>query len=86
MLVITVTHELAQATLFPREGHAGFRCLGGRGLSEDGSTTFVVDGCDPASGEETPNEFVVALETARSIAAEFLQTKRMSAALSWFEL
>jgi hypothetical protein len=86
VLAITVTSEVAHVIYFPREGHAGFRCLGGQGLPKDGSTTFFFDRCDPATGEEAPNEFVVPLETARSIAAEFLRTKQMSEVVSWLEL
>jgi hypothetical protein len=86
MLAITITGELADVMFFLEEGHPGFRCLGGQGLSKDGSTTFVFDGCDPWTGEDSPNEFVVSLNSAYLIAAEFLQRKRMSEAESWLEL
>lgn len=43
---------------FPEGGHPGFRCL-----NEDGNTVgmtlSVWKGCDPASGQEVPNEFVL---------------------------
>jgi hypothetical protein len=54
--------------------------------SDGGSTTFVFQGCEPGDGEDTPNEFVVPFGTAKSIASEFLQSKRMAGDVSWFEL
>ena len=86
ILGIRVTGELTNVFFFPHKGHPGFRCLGGEGLPEDELTTFVFDGCDPWTGEDSPNEFVVPLKTACSIAAEFLWKKEMSKAVSWLEL
>ena len=86
VLAITVTGELADVMYFPEEGHPGFRCLGGEGLPKDGSTTFVFDACDPWTGEDSPNEFIVSLRTACSIGVDFLQRKQMSEAVSWLEL
>ncbi|HZL87772.1 MAG TPA: hypothetical protein VFB96_05295 [Pirellulaceae bacterium] len=85
-LAIRVSGEVADVHYFPRDGHPGFRCLGGDGLPEGGFTILVYQGCDPATGEQTPNEFVVPFDTARAIAWEFFRTKGMSAAVSWFEL
>lgn len=85
-LAIRVSGDVADVHYFPRNGHPGFRCLGGRGLPEGGSTTLVYQGCDPASGEQTPNEFVIPFETARSVAREFVRSWRRSETVSWFEL
>jgi hypothetical protein len=85
-LAIRVSGDVADVHYFPRDGHPGFRCLGGHGLPEGGFATLVYQGCDPGSGEQTPNEFVVPLETARSVAKDFLHSKHMSEAVSWFEL
>ena len=85
-LALRVSGEVADVHYFPWDGHPGFRCLGGDGLPNGGSTTLVYEGCDPATGEETPNEFVIPFETALAIAKEFFRTKQMSAAVSWFEL
>jgi hypothetical protein len=85
-LAMRVSGDLAEVHFFPRDNHPGFRCLGGRGLPERGWTTLVYQGCDPASGEQTPNEFVVPFETALSVAKEFFRTKQMSETVSWFEL
>jgi hypothetical protein len=86
VLAITVTGELADVMFYPEESHPGFRCLGGQGLPKGGSTTFVFDGCDPWTGEDSPNEFVVSLNSASLIAVEFLEKKQMSVAVSWLEL
>jgi hypothetical protein len=85
-LAIRVSGDLADIHFFPRDGHPGFRCLGGEGMAEGGPTTLVFEGCDPGDGEDTPNEFVVPFETAKSIASEFLRSQRMSGDVSWFEL
>jgi hypothetical protein len=85
-MVIRVGGDVADVHYFPRDGHPGFRCLGGDGLPEGGWTTLVYQGCDPATGEETPNEFVVPFDTARSVAKEFFRSEQMSEAVSWFEL
>jgi len=85
-LAIRVSGHLAHVHYFPRDGHPGFRCLGGDGLPEGGETTLVYQGCDPATGEETPNEFIVPFATALSLGEDFFRSKRMSEAVSWFEL
>jgi hypothetical protein len=85
-LAIRISGDVADVHFFPRDNHPGFRCLGGDGLPEGGMTTLVFEGCDPGSGEDTPNEFVVPASTACEIAAEFFRTGRMSTHVSWFEL
>lgn len=85
-LAIRVSGDVADVHFFPRDGHAGFRCLGGEGMPDDGSTMLVFEGCDPRDGEETPNWFVVPVERAISIGREFFRSKRMSDAGSWLEL
>jgi hypothetical protein len=85
-LAIRVSPDLADVHYFPCDGHPGYRCFGGDGVPEGGYTTLVYQGADPATGEQTPNEFVVPFETARAIAGEFFRTERMSDAESWFEL
>jgi hypothetical protein len=85
-LAIRVTGDIADVHFLPEDGHPGFRCLGGEGLPRGGFTTLVYEGCDPGSGEETPNEFVISFETACSIATEFFHSERMSETVSWFEL
>ena len=86
LLAIRISGESADVSFFPKEGHPGFRCLGGEGLPRDQNTSFVFEGCDPTTGEDTPNEFVVSLETASSVAIEFFRKKRMSDNVPWFEL
>ncbi len=85
-LGIRVTGDFADVHFFPHNGHPGFQCLGGEGLPVDEMTTLVFEGCDPTTGEESPNEFIVPFSTALSIATEFLLHRRMSDAVSWFEL
>jgi hypothetical protein len=71
---------------FPSYGHPGFRCLGGDGLPQGGSTRFVYQGCDPSAGEDTPNQFIVTTAVASTIAEEFFRTGKMSDAVKWMEL
>jgi hypothetical protein len=85
-LALRVSGDLADVHYFPRGDHPGFRCLGGHGLPEDGLTVFVYEGCQPGTGEQTPNEFIVPFEIACAVAREFFRTKQMSAAVSWYEL
>jgi hypothetical protein len=85
-LAIRVSGDVADVHYFPREGHPGFRYLGGEGLPDGGMTTLVYQGCDPGTGEETPNKFIIPFVTARAVAMEFFHTKRMSEAGPWFEL
>jgi hypothetical protein len=85
-LAVRVSGEVADVSYFPREGHPGYRCLGGEGLPEGGMTTLVYEGAEPSTGEETPNEFVVSFERARSLASEFFRTKERPGTVPWFEL
>ena len=85
-MAIRVSGDVADVHYFPEAGHPGFRCLGGTGLPEDGFTTLIYEGCDPAAGEATPNRFIVPWPTARSIAGDFLAGGRMSDRVRWFEL
>ena len=77
---------MADVHYFSRDGHPGYRCLGGGGLPEGRSTTLVYRGCDPTDGEQVPNGFIVPFDTARTVAREFFRSGRMSDAVSWFEL
>jgi hypothetical protein len=85
-LAIRVSGDVSDVHYFPRDRHPGFRCLGGNELPKGEFTTLVYQGADPATGEQTPNEFVVPFEIARAIAGEFFRTQQMSGAVSWFEL
>jgi len=85
-LAIRVTEGYADVHYFPYDGHPGFRCLEGDGLPEGGWSRFVYQGCDPGTGEDSPNEFVVPFATAAAIAKAFLQTSKRSDAFEWLEL
>jgi hypothetical protein len=85
-LAIRVTKDYADVHYFPFDGHAGFRCLGGAGLPEDGCTIFVYQGCDPGAGEQTPNRFIIPFSTACAIAKDFLRGGQKSDAVEWLEL
>ena len=85
-LAIRVTKDYADVHYFPFDGHPGFRCLGGAGLPQDGWTSFVYQGCDPGTGEETPNEFIIPFATACVIAKDFLRSGQRSDAVEWLEL
>jgi hypothetical protein len=85
-MALRISGCVSDVHYFPREGHPGFRCLGGHGLPAGGMTRLVFQGADPATGEETPNQFVVPVEQAVAVAAEFFRSQQMSAAVSWFEL
>jgi len=76
---------VADVQFFPHEDHPGFRCIGGDGLPE-GDTRLIYEGADPASGEETSNEFIMPFEIALAIASEFLRTKQMAKNETWYEL
>lgn len=85
-LCMRVSGNVADVHFFPEEGHSGFRCLGGEGLPEGGYTTFLYEGCDPGTGEETPNEFILPFETACRVASEFLMIRLMPESRTWLEL
>jgi hypothetical protein len=69
-LVIRLSGDWATVTYFGKEGHPGFRCLGGNGLPKKESTTFVSRGCDPPTRVVEPNEFVLSSEAACAIACD----------------
>ena len=83
-LAIRISGDLADVHFFPKQGHAGFRSLGG--LNEEGTTRLVYEGCDPAAGEETSNQFLIPINAVRDIAIEFFRSKHMSTGVPWFEL
>ncbi len=85
-LVLRVTGDVADVHYFPEDGHPGFRCVAIQGLLEGGVTTLVYAGCDPWTGEDTPNEFIISIESARVIAEHFFVSKLMSNAVRWLEL
>lgn len=74
------------ATYFPNDKHPGFRCYGGQNLESERTTTFVFDGCEPRTGEEEPNEFVMDTRTAFDVAREFLHDPSLPESFEWFEL
>jgi hypothetical protein len=86
LLAIRISSSLADVHHFPNSGHPGFRCVGGEGLPSNGTTTLRYRGCDPASGEEIENEFVVSFERVRLIAEEFFHSSQMAATATWVEL
>jgi len=49
-------------------------------------TTLVFDGCDPGSGEDTLNEFIVPASMVCDIAAEFFRTRQMPTCVQWLQL
>ncbi len=85
-LAIRVSGELTDVHYFPTEGTAGFRCLGGDGLPPHAMTKFIYEGCDPAAGEETPNEFIIPFEMASLIAHDFFVDQKRSDEVQWLEL
>lgn len=85
-LCIRVTRDISCIIYFPGENHPGFRCLGRNALDPDGTTKFVFDGCDPAWGEDEPNEFVIPFSTAVSIAKVFLSCDDLPSSAKWLEL
>jgi hypothetical protein len=88
-VAIRVSGELADVHYFPEEGHPGFRALAELSRAEvqgGAMTTLVYEGCDPATGEETPSEFVLPVSRAIDLAAEFYRTGGRSPAISWLEL
>jgi hypothetical protein len=86
-LALRVSGDLADVHYFPEEGHPGFRCLAEQDLlDERDAIPFVYCGCDPASGEEVPREFVVPFMVALAVATEFLSTRQLPEAARWLEL
>jgi len=87
-LAIRISGDMADVHYFPHEGHPGFRALAEPSVREGQPTNFlfIYEGCDPATGEETPSEFVIPLSTAIALAKEFHRSGARSSAVSWFEL
>jgi hypothetical protein len=88
-LAIRISGDLADVHYFPEEGHPGFRALAepsAARVKENQMTTLIYEGCDPATGEETPSEFVLPVSTAIALARQFHRTRRRSPAVSWLEL
>jgi hypothetical protein len=88
-VAIRVSGDLADVHYFPFKGHPGFRALASPSVrSEQGgkTTTFVYEGCDPASGEESPIEFTLPVDRAVSLAREFFRASARPSGASWFEL
>src|SRR5262245_52179641 len=76
-LALRISGDVADVHYFPQDGHPGFRCLGGDRQPAGGVTRLVYQGADPATGEDTPNEFIVPVELAGEVAAEFFQSQQM---------
>jgi hypothetical protein len=85
-LALRLTASAADLHYFPAAGHPGFRCLGGAGLPAGGLTKLVYDGCDPADGEDVPNEFIVPAATAARLAEAFFRSGEKSPQAQWAEL
>jgi hypothetical protein len=87
-VAIRVSGDVADVHYFPFEGHPGFRALASPAGPDHGrnTTTLVYEGCDPSSGEESPVEFILPVDTAVSLAREFFRTRTRPSGASWFEL
>jgi len=85
-VAIRLSGDFADVHYFPHDGHPGFRALAETPPPAGQTTTFIYEGCDPPTGEETPSEFVLLASTAIDVAKEFQRTGTRSPVLSWFEL
>ena len=85
-LAIRVSTDVADVHYFPHKGHAGFRALADASVLKDKPRILIYEGCDPATGEETPGEFVLPVSVAIDLAKEFHRTGERSSAVEWFEL
>ena len=87
-LVLIVSGSACQATYFPAEEHPGFRCLRPAASEPLPSTEtlFVWAGCDPATGEWVPSDFVVPVPVAFAVAHDFFRTRDLPSSAQWFEL
>lgn len=85
-LAIRITGGHADVHYFPEEGHPGFRALAEPPVPTNHPIVFVFEGCDPASDELTPSEFVLPVSIALAVAKEFCRTGTRSSSVSWFEL
>jgi hypothetical protein len=84
VLAMRTSGDWFELHYFPDAEHAGFRCEGER--QPTGMHVFRFVGCDPASGEEIPNEFVLSREVATTIAKQFLRDRRCPTGVAWLEL
>src|SRR5262249_37933540 len=82
---IRVSGEWSAIDYFPNPEHPGFRRLGDLDPST-GTTVLVYEGCDPYTGEEEPNEFLVPFATTLVVARHFFRTNGMAASVEWYSL
>ena len=88
-VAIRISGDLADVHYFPLAGHPGFRALASpsrRPIYGGATATLVYEGCDPSSGEESPTEFVIPVDTAVSLGREFFRTGTRPSSTPWFEL
>lgn len=87
-LLMVVSGDQSYVIYLPEEEHPGFRCLrpdDGQPAA-DGSTNFVWEGCDPFSGEQVPNQFVIPFSAALRAAHAFDDKRSLPDDFLWFEL
>ena len=85
-LAFRISGEVGDIHFFPKEGHPGYRRLGGKGLPHGGVKALVFDGCDPKDGEETPNLFIISPEEIIGVAKSFLCVTNIVNLEAWVEL
>ena len=86
---IRVSGALADVHYFPEEGHPGFRALAAPESTQEQEAPdvrFRYEGCDPASGEDVPGQFVLPFSVALDLAREFYRTGAQPSSAAWFEL
>jgi hypothetical protein len=85
-LAIRISGQQVDIHYFPNEGHPGFRCLANDMSNCNEDSVFIFKGCDPATGEIVPSEFVVPIDTVNAVALEYFRSGKMSSSEQWFEL
>jgi hypothetical protein len=85
-LAIRVSGEWSAIDYFPSEEHPGLRCLGDSNRQSTGTTTLVYEGCDPYTGDEEPNEFLVPFATTLIVAKHFFRTNAIYSSVQWYSL
>jgi hypothetical protein len=88
-IAIRISGELADVHYFPFEGHPGYRAQASPSASQGPggqSVVLIYEGCDPSTGEESPVEFIVPIDTAIGLAREFHRTGTRPQGAAWFEL
>jgi len=85
-LAIRIGGNLGDMHFIPDSDSPGYRCLGGEDLPRDGITKLLFMGCDPGTGEEVPNECVVAVGTITKTARGFLLGESVLGLAAWIEL